>query len=49
MHDWREIVRTMNTQKIVTTTIENDKGDTIKIKQCSKPTDNAKHIYEILR
>jgi len=48
-HDWREIVRTMNTQKIVTTTIENDKGDTIKIKQCSTPTNKAKHIYEILR
>jgi transposase len=25
-HDWREIVRTMNTQKCVTTTVENIKG-----------------------
>ncbi len=48
-YDWREIVRTMNTQKIVTTTVEKENGDIIKIKQCSVPTDNAKYIYEILK
>lgn len=47
-HDWREIVRTMNTQKVVTTKVEKENGDIIKIKQCSIPSDSAKHIYEIL-
>lgn len=47
-HDWREIVRTMNTQKIVTTTVENTKGETIRISQCSEPTSQAKEIYQKL-
>jgi len=47
-HDWRNIVRIMNTQKEVTTTIENKKGETIKIKKCSVPSVDAKQIYEAL-
>jgi hypothetical protein len=47
-HDWREIVRTMNTQKIVTTTVETPKGGTIQIKQCSEPSSQAKQLYEKL-
>lgn len=48
-HDWQEIVRTMDTQKLVTTTVEKENGDIIKIRQCSTPSDNAKRIYEILK
>jgi len=40
-HDWSEIVRIMNTQKSVTTTMENKKGDTIQIRQCSEPNKYA--------
>jgi len=45
---WTEIVRTMNTQKVVTTTLENDKEDIIYIRQCSEPTDKVIQIYEAL-
>ena len=34
--DWREIVRIMNTQKCVTTTMVNDKGTTLWVRQCSE-------------
>ena len=47
-HDWRNIVRIMNTQKEVTTTMKNKKGETILIKKCSTPTVDAKRIYDAL-
>lgn len=47
-HDWKEIVRTMNTQKLVTTTFQNEKGDTISIRQCSEPSTIVKQIYDKL-
>jgi hypothetical protein len=47
-HDWREIVRVMNTQKIVTTTIINTQGKTIKITQCSEPGEKVKQINRAL-
>src|SRR5450759_5773037 len=40
-HDWSEIVRIMNTQKSVTTTIENHKNETIQIRQCSQRANRA--------
>ena len=43
-HGWSEIVRIMNTQKMVTTTVENFKADTIQIRQCSEPTDDVRQI-----
>jgi transposase len=48
-HDWREIVRTMNTQKVVTTTVENDRGEIINIRQCSEPSEPVKQLYEKLK
>jgi hypothetical protein len=48
-HDWREIVRTMNSQKIVTTTVENEKRDIIKIRQCSEPSEAVLLVYEKLK
>lgn len=47
-HDWQNIVRIMNTQKEVVTTIKNKKGKTIRIKKCSVPSVKAKQIYEAL-
>jgi len=48
-HEWSEIVRIMNTHKRVTTTMENDKEQLIKIRQCSEPNDKVKQIYTSLR
>lgn len=47
-HDWREIVRTMNTQKCVTTTVPNIKGEKISIRQCTEPIQKVKMIYELM-
>jgi hypothetical protein len=46
--DWREILRTMNTQKCVTTSVENIKDEIISIRQCTEPTPQVKKIYELL-
>jgi len=48
-HGWNEIVRILNTQKMVTTTVENTKGDTIQIRQCSEPTEEVRQIYNKLK
>jgi len=47
-HDWRNIVRIMNTQKTVTTTIMNKKKQKLLIRTCSIPDVKAKQIYEAL-
>lgn len=47
--DWREIVRKMNTQKCVTTSVVNIKQETISVRQCSEPTKEVKAIYDILK
>lgn len=47
-HDWRNIVRIMNTQKEITTTMKNKQGKTIMIKKCSTPSLEAKQIYDAL-
>jgi hypothetical protein len=48
-HSWSEIVRIMNTQKSVTTTVENKKNQTIQIRQCSEPTEQVEEIYRKLK
>jgi hypothetical protein len=48
-HDWSEIVRIMNTQKRVTTTLENSKEETIQIRQCSEPTKKVEELYNKLK
>ena len=37
-NEWRDIVRIMNTQKVVTTTMNNEWDQQIIIRQCSEPT-----------
>ena len=46
--DWREIVRVMNTQKCVTTSITNINHQVISIRKCTEPTQQAKRIYDLL-
>jgi transposase len=47
-YDWRELVRIMNTQKRVTTTIKGEGNKTIQIKQCSEPIVPVIQIYQAL-
>lgn len=45
-HDWSNIIRIMNTQKMVTTSIKNDKEQVIIIKKCSQPSSQVMEIYQ---
>lgn len=47
-NQWSDIVRIMNTQKIVTTTMQNEYGQQIAIRQCSEPTEQVTEIYTAL-
>ena len=47
-NEWRDIARIMNTQKMVTTTMVNKYGQTIKIRQCSEPKPEVETIYNAL-
>ena len=46
---WREIVRTMNTQKCITTTMENIDNEMISIRQCTEPNQKVKDIYKMMK
>ena len=46
--DWREIVRTMNTQKCVTTSVVNIREETVSVRQCTEPNQQVKKIYDLL-
>jgi PAS domain-containing protein len=47
-NEWRDVVRIMNTQKVVTTTMKNDRYQQISIRQCSEPTEQVQVIYNAL-
>jgi hypothetical protein len=50
MHSgWREIVRTMNTQKAVTTLAQNVHDEVIMIRRCSEPNPNVRKVYDALK
>jgi hypothetical protein len=44
-NEWSDLVRILNSQKIVTTTMENKYDQQIVIRQCSEPTDAVTKIY----
>jgi hypothetical protein len=46
---WREIVRQMNTQKCVTTVVQNTREQWISIRKCSEPEDKVIRIYDALK
>lgn len=48
-NEWRDIVRIMNTQKIVTTAMDNEYDQQIIIRQCSEPSDAVTKIYTALK
>ena len=48
-HDWSNIVRIMNTQKVVTNTMLNKQGQKIIIRTCSRPNQEVKKIYEAMQ
>lgn len=47
-HDWHNIIRIMNTQKIVTTSIKNDRNKIMMIKKCSQPSKEVAAIYQAM-
>ena len=46
---WREIVRTMNTQKTVTTLAQNIHDEVIMIRRCSEPNQHVRILYDALK
>lgn len=46
---WREIVRTMNTQKAVTTLAQNTDDQVIMIRRCSEPSPQVRKLYDALK
>lgn len=46
---WREIVRTMNTQKAVTTLAQNNHEQVIMIRRCSEPNIPVRKLYDALK
>jgi hypothetical protein len=46
---WREIVRTMNTQKAVTTLAQNIDDEVIMIRRCSEPNLQVRKLYDALK
>ena len=47
-HNWQEIVRITNTQKVVTTTGQNTFDEIIQVRRCTEPNENVKAIYNAL-
>jgi transposase len=47
--DWREVLRVMNTQKCVSTVMNNDKQQRITIRCCSKPEPKVAWLYDALQ
>lgn len=46
---WREIIRTMKTQKAVTTLAQNDIDQVIMIRRCSEPNQRIRKLYDALK
>jgi hypothetical protein len=46
---WREIIRTMNTQKAVTTLAQNNHEEVIMIRRCSEPNQPVRKLYDTLK
>jgi hypothetical protein len=47
-NQWKDLVRKMNTQKAVTTSVKNSLNSTIVIRQCSEPNQSVQEIYNAL-
>ncbi len=47
-HDWRNVIRIMNTPKAGTITMNREDGKKVHFGICSKPTPEAQEIYEAM-
>lgn len=47
-HNWQEIIRITNTQKVITTTGQNKYNEIIYIRKCTEPNEKVKTIYQSL-
>ena len=47
-HQWLEIVRLMNTQKLVSTSFKNIDNQTIAIRQSTTPEQKVKQVYDLM-
>ena len=47
-HNWQEIIRITNTQKVVTTTGQNKDDEIIYVRRCTEPNEKVKQIYAAL-
>ena len=47
-HNWQEIIRITNTQKVVTTSGQNKDDETIYVRRCTEPNEKVKRIYNAL-
>ncbi len=47
-HDWRNIVRIMNTQKVITTTINSNENKRLLFRLCNNPIQKCSEIYQAL-
>ncbi|MCX6159713.1 MAG: IS1634 family transposase [Ignavibacteriae bacterium] len=47
-HDWQNIVRIMNTQKMIVSTVKDDGDQFLMIKKCTKPIPEVLEIYQAM-
>jgi transposase len=48
-HNWKEIVRIANTQKVITTTGTNASENTLQVRKCSEPGAKLKELQSLLK
>jgi hypothetical protein len=48
-NDWRNIVRIMNTQKVVSVSIKNKEKNEVIVRTCSRPTQEVLEFYRALQ
>lgn len=48
-HNWQELVRITNTQKVVSTYGQNKDDEIIHVRRCTEPNEKVKQIYTTLK
>jgi len=48
-HNWQEIIRITNTQKIITTSGQNKDDEIIYVRRCTEPNEKVRQIYSALK
>ena len=48
-HNWQEIIRITNTQKIITTYGQNKDDQVIYVRRCTEPNEKVRQIYSALK